>query len=66
MADIAAVWPASAQVAPVPIPDMEPGDAITLRSSPAPDAHASAHRLAIAALVALLAAFAAGVLTGIL
>jgi hypothetical protein len=68
MADIAAVWPASAQIAPVPIPDVEPGswDGAALRAPTASDAHAGVHRLVIAALVALLAAFAASVLAGIL
>jgi hypothetical protein len=35
--DIAAVWPSSAQIAPVPIPDLEPKKA-TRAIAPTPDA----------------------------
>jgi hypothetical protein len=68
MADIAAVWPASAQIAPVPIPDVGPGswEDPVLRTPVAGDGHAGVRRLVIAAFVALLAAFAASVVTGIL
>ena len=66
MADIAAVWPASAQLAPVPIPDVEPGpwDGGLLHA-PAPDVHSSVRPLIVAICAALLAALVASLMTGI-
>lgn len=58
--DIAAVWPASAQVAPAPIPEAEPAfSPETFRAAPAaPDVPAGVWRLLVAAYAGLLATFA--------
>jgi hypothetical protein len=59
--DIAAVWPSSAQIAPVPIPDLEPMQASrAFAPTPAaPDVPAGVGVLIVAAYVALIASFAA-------
>ena len=58
--DVAAVWPATTQVAPLPIPDIErPFDAEGFRAAPsAPDVPAGVGALIAAAYAALIAAFA--------
>lgn len=58
--NIAAVWPASAQIAPIPIPDIiEPRAATIQTPTPsAPDVPAGAGVLLVASYVALLAALA--------
>jgi hypothetical protein len=66
MADIAAVWPASAQIAPVPIPDMEPGPwEGGLLHAPVTDVRSSVRPLIVAICAALLAAVVAGLMNGI-
>jgi hypothetical protein len=67
MVDIAAVWPASAQIAPVPIPEVEPvtWDVAPLAGT-APNHRAHMGSLLVIAYVALMAVFAAITLTGIL
>jgi hypothetical protein len=59
--DVAAVWPISVQVAPVPIPDVEPhGVEPPFMPTPAaPDIPAGVGGLIVAAYVALIATFAA-------
>jgi hypothetical protein len=59
--DIAAVWPASAQIAPVPIPDIEPDrpQHAFLPTPAAPDIPAGVGMMIVAAYVALISAFAA-------
>ena len=67
MADIAAVWPASAQIAPIPIPEVEAGawESPARHMHAAPGARTSANPLVAFAYVALAVAFAASALTGI-
>ena len=59
--DVAAVWPASAQIAPVPIPDIGPEQAARpfLPTPAAPDVPAAVGVMIVSAYVALIAAFAA-------
>jgi hypothetical protein len=57
--DIAAVWPTGAQVAPLPIPDVDQPAAQAQRATPAaPDVPAAVGRLIVGSYVALLGAFA--------
>lgn len=58
--DVAAVWPASAQVAPLPIPDLVDGsEEQVVRSTPAaPDVPAAAGFMIAGTYVALIAALA--------
>lgn len=67
MADIAAVWPASAQIAPIPIPEVESmtwDDSAALTHA-APNARASMGSSLVIACAALIAIFTAIALTGI-
>jgi hypothetical protein len=59
--DIAAVWPVSAQIAPLPIPDLEfeQAERSCLPTPAAPDVPAGVGTMIVAAYVALIAAFAA-------
>jgi hypothetical protein len=61
IADIAAVWPTGVQIAPVPIPDIEPKDerSAFLPTPAAPDVPAGVGVMIVAAYAALIAAFAA-------
>jgi hypothetical protein len=58
--DLAAVWPASAQVAPLPLPDMQPpAEAAAFTPTPAaPDVPAAVGGMLVAAYAALLGSFA--------
>lgn len=58
--DVAAAWPASAQVAPLPIPEVEPpADREPVYGAPAaPDVPAAVGGLIVAAYVSLVAVFA--------
>jgi hypothetical protein len=57
--DVAAVWPASAQVAPVPMPDAQESPATDFSSTPAaPDVPAAVGGLIVASYFALIGAFA--------
>ncbi len=60
MVDVAAVWPAGAQVAPLPISEIEqPADREAVYGAPAaPDVPAAVGGLIVAAYVSLIAAFA--------
>ena len=68
MADIAAVWPASAQIAPIPIPEVEPAawETPALHAPDPPLVSAGVRSFLIAGSAALAAAFAAGAVSGIL
>lgn len=58
--DVAAVWPSTIQVAPLPIPDIEPQvEAARFRAeAAAPDVPAAVGKLIVGAYVGLIAAFA--------
>lgn len=58
--EIAAVWPASAQIAPVPIPDFEPGQTrdTLAPAQTASDVPGEIGAMMLSACMALLAAFA--------
>jgi hypothetical protein len=57
--DVAAVWPASAQVAPVPMPEAQESQATDFSPTPAaPDVPAAVGGLIVASYFALIGAFA--------
>ncbi|PWG01721.1 hypothetical protein [Sphingosinicella humi] len=60
MVDVAAVWPTSAQVAPLPIPEIEPAaERAPVYGAPAaPDVPVAVGGLIVAAYVSLIATFA--------
>lgn len=56
--DIATIWPAGLQLAPIATPDTPPADKVFRSAPAAPDIPAAVGRLIVAAYVALIAAFA--------